>query len=112
MPKTEVFENRIDNQHTAAAYVDVYDIQASDGNHYARHNKCEILCQRRSKYPHVCSACQSYTSTLRVLKSRFNHADCVSRTAHNSHTNIRFLNEKGRGKVKKCAEEKEKCVVH
>ena len=110
----EVFENRSDNQHTAAAYVDIYDIQASDGNHYAhtvRHNKCEILCQRRSKYPRVCSACQSYRSTLRVLKSRFNHADCVSRTAHNSHTNIRFLNEEEKEARLRGVQKKKKSVL-
>ena len=93
----ELFERR---GHSAAddycaAYIDVVDVTNSDGVQYARtvrHNKCEILCQQKGRQPYICSACQLYKGSLRVMKWRSQQCDVPSRTSHNSHTNIRYLN--------------------
>ena len=97
----ELFERRshsiatTENYH--AAYVDVMDVTSSDGVQFARtvrHNACEILCQQKGRHSHICSACQQYRGNLRVMRWRSQHCDnpTASRTAHNSHTNIHFLN--------------------
>ena len=75
----------------------LFNRRNSDGVQYARticHNKGEILCQQKGRHPHMCSACQGYRGNLRVMRWRSQQCDIPSRTAHNSYTNIRYLNVK------------------
>ena len=95
----ELFERRghstADNY--CAAYIDVVDTTNSDGVQYAHtihYNECEILCQPKGRHPHMCSACQGYRGNLRVMRWRSQQCDIPSRIAHNSHTDIRYLNVK------------------
>ena len=118
----ELFERRghsittADNHNMQAAYIDVVDVTNSNGALFARtvrHNECDILCQQKERYPHMCSACQLYRSNLRVMRWRSQQCDSLaaSRTAHNSHTNIRFLNVKEMEERLRNVQQKKKIVT-
>jgi len=52
-----------------------------------RHIKCPLIRRQGGR----CSACQSYRSTLRAMKSRCENTDYTANTSHNSHTNYRYM---------------------
>ena len=56
-----------------------------------RHSKCHLISKEASRR---CSACQSYRSTLRAMKSRCENSNPTASTSHNSHTNYRYLSNK------------------
>ena len=117
----ELFERKghsiitADNYHNMqAAYIDVVDVTNSSGVQFARtvrHNECEILCQQKERHPYMCSACQLYRSNLHVMRWRSQQCDnpAANRTAHNSHTNIRFLNVKEMEERLRNVQQKNEC---
>ena len=57
-----------------------------------RHHDCEVLCECISCYPKHCSRCVCYRTQLQVMPSR-DQPSTSNRTAHDSHTNYRYLSK-------------------
>ena len=71
-------------------------VLGTDGREYCstlRAPCCVLLQEKLGGQLRRCKQCQSFRTKLRVMKSRNSECSTTGRTAHDSHTNYRFLTE-------------------